>query len=306
VSVDWYDLLDVPRDADTDTIRAAWKGAVADLDPTDKTFRVYSQAAEVLLDAEKRAAYDASLSAEEAASTAQSEDAAPAAADEPTPTRALQHRDRVLPAEADAEAVEGDPDWIDADWFEEDLAPGAEPAPEATSGAVPAKAAAWQPPLWMLIGLALLTVAIAGVAFWWRAQVSSDEEIVEATTSSQAAAEAAVVDVLAYDYRTLQQSHDDAVAHLTDDYRTQKYEPLFTVVEENAPEVKPVVTVKVVGSAVVRTGDGRARILLFINRQTTNKATTKPRTTYDQATLTMEEVDGTWLVDDIETSPGTG
>ena len=45
-----YDLLDVDRDASDAEIRAAWKAAIADLDPTDRRFRAYNQAAEVLLD----------------------------------------------------------------------------------------------------------------------------------------------------------------------------------------------------------------------------------------------------------------
>ena len=48
--IDWYAVLGVAPDASADEIRAAWRSAVADLDPTDRRFRVYNQAAEVLLD----------------------------------------------------------------------------------------------------------------------------------------------------------------------------------------------------------------------------------------------------------------
>ena len=60
----WYDLLGVEPDASEDEIRAAWKAAIADLDPTDRRFRTLNEAAEVLLDGERRAAYDASLEPE--------------------------------------------------------------------------------------------------------------------------------------------------------------------------------------------------------------------------------------------------
>ena len=46
----WYDLLGVEPDASADEIRAAWKAAIADLDPGDRRFRALNQAAEVLLD----------------------------------------------------------------------------------------------------------------------------------------------------------------------------------------------------------------------------------------------------------------
>ena len=54
-----YDVLDVEPTSSPEEIRAAWRAAVAELDPTDRRFRVYNQAAEVLLDPERRDAYDA-------------------------------------------------------------------------------------------------------------------------------------------------------------------------------------------------------------------------------------------------------
>lgn len=256
MTVDWYDLLDVPRDADTDAIRTAWKAAVADLDPTDKSFRLYNQAAEVLLDPTRKAAYDATLAADEEPALE------PESAPDPVPDGA----DRVLTPLA------------------------------------PAPASRWEPPTWLLIGLALLTVAIAGIAAYLVITEPSDEEIVEATASAQTAAERAVVPVLSYDYRQLQQTHDAAVAELTDEFRP-KYEQLFTVIEENAPTTKTVVTVTVVASAVVQTGEDRAEILLFVNRPTTNKATKEPIVYRDQVTLTMERDGDAWLVDEMKTSP---
>ena len=62
-----YDLLNVDESASTDEIRAAWKAAIADLDPTDRRFRAYNQAAETLLDPKRRRDYDAELAATEPA-----------------------------------------------------------------------------------------------------------------------------------------------------------------------------------------------------------------------------------------------
>ncbi len=57
----WYDVLDVEPDASPEEIRAAWRAGIADLDPTERRFRSLNQAAEVLLDEQSRAAYDAEL-----------------------------------------------------------------------------------------------------------------------------------------------------------------------------------------------------------------------------------------------------
>ena len=63
----WYDVLDVDATASTEEIRVAWRDAIADLTPADRRFRLYNQAAEVLLDPERRAAHDAVLAEEAAA-----------------------------------------------------------------------------------------------------------------------------------------------------------------------------------------------------------------------------------------------
>jgi Mce-associated membrane protein len=60
-SPSWYDLLGVAPDAPTEDVRSAWRSAIADLDPTDRRFGTLNRAAEVLLDPQRRAAYDAEL-----------------------------------------------------------------------------------------------------------------------------------------------------------------------------------------------------------------------------------------------------
>lgn len=78
----WYDLLGVDESASADEIRAAWKSAIGELDPTDRRFRVLNQAAEVLLDPEERAAYDEALAPDVSAA---SEAAEPAVEAPPPP-----------------------------------------------------------------------------------------------------------------------------------------------------------------------------------------------------------------------------
>ena len=79
MSLNLYDVLDVSEDATTDEIRAAWKAAIADLDPTDRRFRAYNSAASRLLDGDRRAAYDAERAAERGPRRAAAEaDAEPA------------------------------------------------------------------------------------------------------------------------------------------------------------------------------------------------------------------------------------
>ena len=59
MSASWYDVLGVDEHASAAEIRRAWTDSIADLSPGDRKFRVCTEAAEVLLDAERRAACDA-------------------------------------------------------------------------------------------------------------------------------------------------------------------------------------------------------------------------------------------------------
>ncbi len=259
-----YDVLDVDRDASSDEIREAWRSAIVDLTPADRRFRLYSQAAEVLLDDERRAAYDAELApAEIEPATVPGPDLAPG------PPRAEE-------AEAVASAAPAE----------------VEPAGSVRSRVVPT---------WLLIGLALLVAASVGLATYLLSQ-PSEAAVEEATGTARTAAERAAVPLLSYDFRSLDGDQEAAHGVITSEYRSD-YDDLFELIRENAPSTKTAVDVQVIGSSIVRAGEDRVEILLFVNRPTTNKATKEPVVYKDQVTLTMERVGDEWLVDDLATSP---
>lgn len=65
VNVSYYDVLGVPADASRDEIRVAWRDAAQRFEPgsggSSAQFRLFNEAAEVLLDPERRREYDARL-----------------------------------------------------------------------------------------------------------------------------------------------------------------------------------------------------------------------------------------------------
>jgi Mce-associated membrane protein len=259
-SPSWYDVLGVEPGASAEEVRAAWKDGIADLDPSDRRFRLLNQAAEVLLDPEQRAAYDASL--------------APAPVEEVAPRPS---RDQVTDAGTQPQVGDRGPFVV---------------------------------PAWLLAGLVVAIAIFVGLSVW-QANRNDEPDGSRGATSSdltpsdardaQVAAEKAAVAILAYDYRDLEGSRDAALPYLTDDYR-EKYDQLFEVLQENAPNTKTIVRAELVASAVGLVGEDRIQVLVFVNRPTLNAELTEPEVYKDQATLTMVEVDGEWLVDNMTTT----
>jgi Mce-associated membrane protein len=248
----WYDLLGVAPEAPTEDVRAAWRAAIAELDPTDRRFGPLNRAAEVLLDPVRRAAYDAEL----------------------------------VVAEPDPEPV-----------------PEPEPEPSAAEAAPAAGTARGRGvvPGWLLVGVAVVTLLVAGTAAVIAATVPSDRSVEDASAQARAAAERAIVPVLSYDAAHLDDSRADAEGHLTGGYR-KEYDKLFDgVIADNAPSTGTVVQAEVVSSGVVRADKDRVQVFLLVDQSRTNKAEPKPVVYKNWVTVTMERVDDGWLVAELDT-----
>lgn len=277
MSVNYYDLLDVDRSASRDEIRAAWKAAVADLEPSDRRFRAYNSAAEVLLDDDRRRAYDATLPADD-------EDEATAATadeDEVTPTPlSLGHEQPV----AEPAALE-------------------DPEPEARRTGGVRSLGRFQVPAWLLV----LTAAVGGFDAWL-AQRPSDSQVQTDTRDAQATAERAIVPILSYDYHDLAASKAAASAYFSPNYRAC-YDKLFSLIQQNAPSTQTVIKTQVVSSGVVRaesSDSNRVQVLVFVNRPTTNKLNKTPIVYHDEVTVTMVKSGEDWQVDNLQTQAGSG
>lgn len=263
----WYDVLDVAPDASADEVRTAWRTEIAELEPGDRRFDTLNRAAKVLLDPAARAEYDAGLAAEA-----------------PGPATGLR-----------PSSTSGAGGGAESSLVEEGaLAPVAGPGRAGRGVAVPT---------WLLLGLAVLATALVVATAWvWIGSSTSQDD---AARAAQTAAERAVVPVLSFDHADLEGSQQRAQALLTGSYR-EDYDKLFAVIAENAPSTRTTVEVEVVASGIVRATDDRVQVLVFVDRPTTNKASTEPVVYRDQVTLSMQRVDDEWLVDDMTTSPASG
>ncbi|GAW48947.1 MULTISPECIES: J domain-containing protein [unclassified Nocardioides] len=188
--------------------------------------------------------------------------------------------------------------------YDESLAP--EPAEPDTEERAPEPVAAGPRgrtvvPGWLLVGLAVLTLVVAGIACYLWLRVPSDSSVADATSAAQAAAERAVVPVLSYDAAHIDESQAAAQPYLTGAYR-KEYDKLFDgIIAQNAPSTGTVVTAELVRSSVVRASDDRVQVFLLVNQTRTNKKDTEPQLYKNWVTVTMEKVGSDWLVADMET-----
>lgn len=260
MSANLYDILDVEESASAEEIRAAWKSAVADLDPTDRRFRAYSDAAGVLLDDDKRAAYDAELAAEREA-------AAPAPAAAVTPAAATTAA--TTPASKPGKAAKADP---------AAGAPGDEPARTPSAG----------PPGWLLT-----TVGVAAAAALVLAVVllllpggklfsdSSPKKIAQANAtfekssiSAEGAAERLVTPVFSYNYETMDADLERVQEYLGPELAA-KQAKLWPTLTKDAVAQQVVVEAKAEAAALTRLSkDGKnATVLVFLVQDSTKRGT---------------------------------
>ncbi|MDN4171646.1 DnaJ domain-containing protein [Nocardioides sp. SOB77] len=294
MSPSWYDLLDVPPDATTDEVRAAWRAQLADLDPTDRRFAVLNEAAAVLLDPERRAAHDAEL----AGRTAH-----PSPTSTPTPAAASPVDARVTPDRRQPVFRRRTPSATAAATGTTETTQTVETTgPDADTG-TDAGTRRRRVPAWVPFVLGVLTAAVLATTFWVAATVPADDDVLAGTRTAQSTAERAVVPLLSYDHRTLEEDRAAALPYLSDDFR-EDYEQLFTQIEENAPATRTVVQAEVRASSITRGGEDRVQVLVFVDQLTTNAQTSEPVTYRNQVTVTMERDGDDWLVDDLRTTRG--
>lgn len=266
----WYDTLGVEPDATPEQIKAAWRDATDKFEPGTGAgqFRLFNEAADVLLDPTKRAAYDAELGL---ASTE------PVVLAKPAPA---------------VERVETPPVGQ----------PVETPEPAATTGGFPL--ATWI--VAVLTVLAVASLVVAGI-LGARLQNSVNTRQDDASSSAEAAAvaERALTAVLSYDYRHMEADRDRSAKFLTPAYKKKFLETFKLLVEGpngtpgGAEKTKTVVTANVLGTAVQDAEPSKVRVLVFVN-QAAVKGSGTPSIFQNRVVATMVRSGDKWLVDNVK------
>jgi Mce-associated membrane protein len=271
----WYDVLGVEPDASAEEIKAAWRQATDRFEPGSSSgqFRMFNEAADVLLDPARRQAYDESLAGPVAV-------AAPASpvTDEPPPPPPAP----VEPAPEDDEPIAAKP----------------EGALVRLLGGVSS---------FVLVGLAVLVVAVLVVAVVLGTKAQQQADVANARDEAPAAAEQAVKALFSYDYRKLAVDRKRAQGYLTGSFE-KTYLKNFDALEKQkdgspglAVQSKAVVTTDVQGSGVVDVNDSGTvvRVLVFVNL-TSRKGTGQPQIFQNRVAMTMDKEGGRWLVNKVD------
>lgn len=311
MSLNLYDLLDVDESATRDEIRAAWKTATADLDPTDRRFRAYNDAAAVLLDDDKRAAYDAELAAGRGDDVPVDEAPVAEMPGDEAPVAEMPD-DEVVTEESGAVAVEpADETPVDEESPAADEAAGVVPEkePGPTPAGPPLRAVIAAAVLALLSVIALVVVLLLPGSLGGEAPKERAEQAIEGAKTAENAAAEMVPVVLAYDYRTLEADLDRAGSYLTDDFAAEREKLFASSVEVDGTDLtfrEQVVAEKlVVSAAVSATGLTRisesgevATVVVYVDQES-QKGEAAPQPLKMWATLTLERDGERWLLDDI-------
>ena len=333
-----YDILGVSPDASREEIRKAWREAADRFEPGEggstKQFRLFNEAAEVLLDPERRKAYDAEFVKDEPAAEEPAQDEAakkataegvslekpPAAAAGPGKTaaagpdttsaagpgktpRPVADRpsptpDVPIPGAAGVAAAPSATAVADAP------SPATGDTQAGDTGGVTEDGTRRPLPWWVLAVLGLVTAVAVAAAAFLVVRADRAEAYQESLNRAPAAAESAAAAVLSYKYDSLESDRDAAAKFLTDSYRKDYVNTFDKLVKENATKSKATVEAQVLASSAMVGGGDRdpdqVPVLLFVNQTTTSTANSgQPSVALNRVRFDMVKVDGTWLVDGI-------
>ncbi|MGH3446873.1 MAG: hypothetical protein ACRDQA_10210 [Nocardioidaceae bacterium] len=162
-------------------------------------------------------------------------------------------------------------------------------------------------PGWLLIGLAVLLVAVIAfdVIITVRHQHRDDvadtrsSGITSAFNTAPAKAERAAEQVLSYDYKTLSQHAEKVQSSMTSDYATQYQKTVKKLLAAPAKQVKAHVVARVKSSGVISATPSKVTVLMFVDQTSKTTHNTKPQTALNRVVFTMVKNSGRWLVDDV-------
>ncbi len=299
----WYDILGVDPAASPAEIKAAWRNATDKFEPGTgaSQFRLFNEAADVLLDPAKRAEYDAGVSGTEAPVDEPGEASADADPAESVaePVTETSGPEPVADPTDEAPAAE--------DQAAEEQAAD-EPAIEAPAAEdLEADGPAAGPSARLIVATAVASVlAVAMIVVTIALGVHLHKRVNDANASSDASAVAsrALTAVLSYNYLHMDADRNRAIQFLTPAY-AKEYVKTFDLLTQGpngtpggAEKTQAVVTATVLNTGVVDADANTVRVLAFVN-QSSVKGSAAAAIFQNRVVATMVRSGDSWLISDI-------
>lgn len=141
------------------------------------------------------------------------------------------------------------------------------------------------------VGALLLGIAIG----WGVSAVAGSREDSSAVT---AAARQDVVDLMSYDYRRIDSDLNRGLSRATGPFR-DKLSAAMDSHRKEFTSLRSVSSAVVVDAAVQEIDGDHATLLMFVDQTISNRKTSGPQTDHTRVVLSMDRVDGAWLVSDL-------
>ncbi|NMH98269.1 hypothetical protein [Pseudonocardia acidicola] len=147
------------------------------------------------------------------------------------------------------------------------------------------------------LGIVVAVVAVAvGVLGYEAHQYSATAQ---ARDEASAKAEDAVVKVLSYNFRTIDQQVSDTAPLLTGKFKDDYASLVRDVVTQPAKDQQVAIHTAVVQDSVVSSSPDQVVLLMFVNQQADSGAKANPVLTGSRLRVTMDHVDGSWLISEL-------
>lgn len=190
-------------------------------------------------------------------------------------------------------------------------------APDAAATPVPMRG--FTRPFAAAVATVILILSLAGYVGWlsWgyfsddsaRSNAAAAVGVTDSETGTGtgpaapavAAATAGAEAMFAYTYENVEQRLSDAAELLTGEFRQRFESYASSQVIPAAKEREVTVQAKVVGAAPVRFGGDTSSVLVFLDQVAKAGGGGDAAYTPSQVMMAMKKVDGTWLIDDVET-----
>ena len=153
---------------------------------------------------------------------------------------------------------------------------------------------------WRIATVTVLTLLVAGsgvAAGILDTQTSNNTSTQQERDAAVAAAKTEIPQVLSYNYKTLSADLARASADTTGQFSGQFGVLASQLIGPNAKKQQTVTKAAVPVAAAVDSSGNQVTVLVFVDQSTTSKAQPKAQTNASQLRVTMQKVNGRWLVE---------